>query len=136
MKAFFVSKYVQNIQKQAYGKFNSFAKSSPLLGRLGAFPVAVLDIGVHSLSYSLHALEALAVAVVNLSGLIFATSYSNKCSLKDALFNTEMFMSGIILTPFKLLIAPLKVIYQVSAIIINSEKVNPFDYNQPTFQKK
>lgn len=106
-------------QKELYSKLNNFSQTHKTMGRFCSIPVSVLDVAIETSKAPIGSIECLAMAAINLVGLAF----SKKFTLKDALINAEFTLISIVVTPVKLATAPLKVIYQLFAILINPEKV-------------
>ena len=119
MKADSVETYFKDLQDEIYYKLNTFSKSNKIAGRFCSIPISILDVGLETLKIPLSAIEHIARAAINLIGAAFFKDYT----LKNALLLTELAVGLIALTPAKLVLAPINIVYQLFAIIINPEKV-------------
>jgi hypothetical protein len=129
IRPFFFSKNICIIQNGMYDKLNSFCAGhptlGPTLGRLGAFTVAPVDVFLNTLKAPLSAIEDLALAVINLLG----AALSNKCSIKFAIFYTEACITQVAQTAISLVMAIVKLVYQVCIILLDPSKARPVYYH-------
>lgn len=125
------SKYVDRTQNRIYSNLNDISKSNKMAGRLCAIPISILDVGLDSLRTILTAIECVAMAAINLVGAAFSDEYT----LKHALAHTELTITSSMLIPVKLIMAPIKIVFQFFAIMIDPETVQPIDYAKPTFKR-
>lgn len=129
MKSFLVREVTVSLQDGLYDKLNKFSRSHAILGRFCAVPVSLLDVGLETLRTPLSAIHCVAMAAINLIGAAF----SEKFTLKDVIFFVEGALGNALHTPIALAMAPIKLIFQFSVIIINPEKVNSINPFNPTF---
>lgn len=128
----YAEKTLYTLESKIYSNLNAFSNSHPLLGRLCALPVSIIDIAIETVAISIAAIESIATAAFHLIGLAF----SKKCTLKGALAHTESTLLLITSIPVKLIMALPKIAFQFFAIIIAPEKVQYFNYCGPTFKEK
>lgn len=124
MKLCYVYRKTTQLQDYMYSELNTFSRSNKVLGRLCSVPVSVLDVAIETLRTPLQVIENVALFAFNLIGAAF----SKECSLKDALQCAEWAVVGVLHTPVAVAFAPLKVIYQLFAIIIDPveiKSINP-----------
>ena len=119
MRLHLVETYFKYLQDEIYYKLNTFSKSNKIAGRFCSIPISILDVGLETLKIPLSAIENIARAAINLIGAAFSTKYT----LKNALLHAELAVGLIALTPAKLVLAPINIVFQLFAIIINPEKV-------------
>lgn len=120
MRTQYISDGCLKFQDALYSKLNNFSHNHSLIGRLGAIPLAVADAAIEIVNPLLSTIEALAMTVFNLLG----AALSSKCTLKDAIANAEWTLIHAARTPINVLMAPIKVVYQIFAILINPANVN------------
>ena len=120
------------LQNNIYSKLNTFSKSNKIAGRFCSIPISLLDVGLETLKTPLSAIEFVAMAAINLIGAAFSTEYT----LKDALLLTGRALDRIATIPTKLVMAPIKIAFQLFAIIINPEKVQSINSQNPTFKSE
>jgi hypothetical protein len=90
------------------------------LGRFASIPVSILDVAIDTLKHTLIGIERIASAAIHLIGAAFYKDYS----LKESLRLIEDALGSAVHTPVALALAPLKIIVQLFAIIIDPEEVN------------
>lgn len=140
MRTYFVNQKISELQDQLYSKLNNFSQSNKTLGRFCSIPVSILDVALDTFKSPLGAIEYVAMAAINLIGAAFSKEFTLKgftfkeLTLKDALGCTEFALGAAVNIPVKLVVAPVKIIFQFIAIIINPEKVQSINYLKPTFQ--
>ena len=130
MKPHIVSGFINSTQDDIYYKLNSFSISHEILGRLGAIPVSIIDVALDTIQPTLSAIEAGVLVIINVVGSLFR---SYQYSLKDALANVEFTFTNLALASIKIAFAPLKILHQFVAILIDPVKVNGISYHRPTF---
>lgn len=102
--------------QEIFEKYNDFSELNPILGRLGALPVALVDTSMDTLVIPLiYAIEAIAVAAILLYRITLTSS--NAYRLKDVGAHIEMSGMFLSIIPIKVLIAPLKILYQTACIL-------------------
>ena len=114
--------YTATTQKQyaLYNDLNALAKENTMKGRFTAIPVAVADVALDTIRPLLSAVEFVALTVINIIGKIFCYP---KCTLKGALSYVEGALTSISILPAKVVLAPLKLLYQVGAGLWDPIKV-------------
>lgn len=122
-----IGREIDKLQNEIYSKLNN---SNKLLGRLCSIPVAVLDVALDTSKISLYVIDHIALALINLVGAAF----SKECTLKDALLYTEGTFRLAAIIPVRVAFVPVKIIFQIFAIIINPKKVQSINYENPTFR--
>ena len=132
MDSHLVELYFINLQNTIYCELNVFSKSNKIAGRFCSIPISLLDVGLETLKTPLSAIEFVAMAAINLIGAAFSTEYT----LKDALLLTGRALDRIATIPTKLVMAPIKIAFQLFAIIINPEKVQSINSQNPTFKSE
>jgi hypothetical protein len=130
MRTNFIFTETIKLKEQLYDNLNNFSQSNKTLGRFCSIPVSILDVGLDICSTPLSVIEYAAMAAINLVGAVF----SKKCTLKDSLAYTEYTLRATVNIPVTIVIAPIKLIFQFFAIIIDPEKVKSSHYGNPTFQ--
>lgn len=130
MKDSIVLKKGSDLQNDLYVKLNDFSKTNKTMGRFCSLPVSVVDVALNTLRLPLASIEYIALFAINLIGAAF----SKQCTLKDALYCTELAIQAAVSTPIKLLMAPLKIVFQFFAIIIDPETVQSVEWSKPTFK--
>ena len=130
MRSSFVYQKATELQNNLYSKLNNFSETNEALGRFCSIPVSILDVGLDTFKLPLSVIECVAMAAINLIGAAFSTDFT----LKDALASTEFALAAVANTPVKLVIAPVKIIFQCFAIIINPQKVQSINWQKPTFK--
>ena len=112
MRSDSVSNYIFKLQSEKYEKLNQTSCTCKSFGRKITLETALFDVGLETIKPVLVAIESLAFAAVNLFGFAFKTT----CKLGDAIYHGEKTLSNIINTPISLLLAPIKLIYQIAVI--------------------
>lgn len=130
MRTYFFHQKIVNLQDELYSKLNNFSQSNKTQGRFCSIPVSILDVALDTFKSPLAAIEYLAMAAINL----VRAAFSKQFTLKDALACTEFALGSAVNIPVKLVLAPVKIIFQLFAIIMNPEKVQSIHYQNPTFQ--
>lgn len=130
MKPHIVSDFSTSTQANMYYKLNMFSVSQPLLGRLGAIPVSIIDVALDTIQPPLSAVESAVLVVFNVVGAIFR---QYNYSLKDALANVEWTFMNLALASVKIALAPLKILHQFVAILVDPVNVNDINYYRATF---
>lgn len=131
MKPLYILSSEKQLQDQVYSTLNDFSESHKFLGRMCALPVAIVDVGIATLASPALVIHSLGLAAINLLGVAF----SENCSLKDALYSAKQACATIMIFPVKLAFAPIEIIFQLVAILINPEKVQSVNYRNNTFFK-
>ena len=131
MRTYAVYDTISKLQDNLYAKINSFSETNKILGHLSAIPVALLDVALDTLKTPLGGIECIALAAINLIGAAF----SKKFTIKDALASTQFALGCTANIPVALMMAPIKMIFQASAIAINPRKVQSINYNKAAFQE-
>lgn len=126
----YTGKFIDNLQTGLYDKLNKFSASHQISGRICSIPVSLLDVSLDIFKSPLRSIENVALVAINLIGAIF----KENCTIKHAVLNAESALTGIVILPVKIVIAPLKIIYQFFAIIIDPVKVNSIANLQYTFK--
>lgn len=104
--------------------YNNFSVKSPILGRLLALPVAVIDVAIDTFKPYLAAIEQIALVLIN----FFGAAFSKKCSLKEALICSERTFTEIATIPIKSMLFVPKIIFQFFAMLIHpqiAQSINP-----------
>ena len=102
--------------------YDNLNRSSPLLGRSVAIPVALCEGVLEVIRLPLGVIEAVVRAVFNGLGCLFIP----QCKLKDAIIYTERAFKLVLVMPVSLTMIPLKIFYQIIAILINPKEVKCF----------
>lgn len=123
MKANFFVENISKVQNQLYNKLNIHSKNNPHSGRLLSIPVAVIDAALYTFKIPLHAIESAVLVPLNLIGAMFSNDYS----VKDSIMSFEWALSCAAVTPIKLGIAPIVLVYQVVMGIYDAKNVKSFD---------
>lgn len=123
VKGKFFDNQTRCLKNKLYKKLHDVSKNHSIVGRLSAVPVAIVDVALSTLRLPFAAIEQVALAVINLFGAAFSLKYT----LKHALFYTKSAFSGIASAPVHIAMAPVNIIYQIFAIVINPHKVCPID---------
>jgi hypothetical protein len=121
---------VKSAQKFIYEKLNKFSKSNTGLGRLGSIPVSIVDVALDTFGTPVSAIEHLGMIFINLVGALFSKDYS----LKHALVSMRFTLGCIVGTPVDFALAPINIIFQFFAIIIDPEKVQSINFSNNTFK--
>ncbi len=126
-----VPRFIDSKQLSFYRNFNTYSESNPILGRLLSIPVSIIDVAVDSLKFPLVAIECVVLGFIHLVGALF----SNRYTLKNALQYADFALSRIVVTPIKLGMAPIKIVFQFFAILIDPKKVQSINMRYPTFKQ-
>lgn len=124
MKSFIVDGYTIQKQIEMYTVLNQFAVESPKLGRLAAFAVVLIDVACETLKAPARLIERIAFTVLNL----VISPFSPRYSIKDCLWNLELALNQIAVTPVLIGMTPLKFIYQLAVSLIHTDTVEPINY--------
>lgn len=130
MKANTVFTKTRDCQDVLYKELNNYSEKHKVLGRLCALPVSLIDVTMDVLKVPLVVIENVAKAALNLIGAAFFKD----CNIKDALYNVEIAAVNFVCIPIKLGMAPLKIVYQFFAILIDPTKVQSSYSLNPTFK--
>lgn len=129
MRSDWVSGCLVEMQLDAYQAHKAFSKKHQFLGRLCGVPAAMCDV-IYDTSVIWSAVEHLAFAAINLVG----AAYSNKCTIKDAIFNFEVACMETASFCIKMVLFPIKFLFQVCIILINPVKYRPINYTLAAFK--
>lgn len=132
MRTDIVNTCADAMQFSIYKDFNAFGGKSPVLSRVLALPVAVLDVAIDTFKTYLSAIEHVALAVINLIGAVFSKKYT----LKDALVSAELALISSAMVPVKSMLAMPKIIFQCIAILIHPSKAQSINARQATFKNE
>lgn len=120
MKPFVVEKSISKLQDPFYSGINKHE----VIGRLISIPVSILDVTLETIKTPLKIIECLVLAIINLLGAAF----SDKFTLKDALYNTERMLFNTLGIPVVVVMVPLKLLYQLFSIVIDLENVKSINH--------
>ncbi|MBA2367805.1 MAG: hypothetical protein H0V82_02130 [Candidatus Protochlamydia sp.] len=124
MRTQIISNGCLQFQDALYSRFNDFSTNNFIIGRLGTIPVALIDGIVGIIDPLLSAIEKLALTALNLIGPLFSKNYT----LRDAVFNAELTLVKIAMTPIAIVLAPIKIVYQFFAILYDPATVNTINF--------
>lgn len=119
------------IQDNLYKNLNSFSTSHPILGKVAAIPVSILDVAVETLKTPLRVIEEVALVILNLLGALFSEKYT----IKDALANFEWSLRDSASVPVVVAIMPIKLIFQLIASIFDPARVLSINYRRYTYPR-
>lgn len=126
MRTYIVEHNISQLQNDMYRKVHEFANTYENVGFLCAIPVAIFDVSLETFKTPLKVIEYLAYTAIN----VFGAACFYDCNFKDALFNAQATLNHIAITPVAVVMAPLKLIYQVFAIALDPEDVKSINYFQ------
>lgn len=117
--------YVLQPYQQFFEEYKNFSKHFPVLGRLGALPIVLIDVSVDTLIIPLICtIESIVVAALFLYASTFRSSSKNSDDFNSLgarmeVIGTHIEMSGIFLSSIliKILMAPVKILYRTACII-------------------
>lgn len=131
MKNYELISCIEKLQNNIYSELNNFSRMNSKLGRLSSIIVAPLDEMLEVVKSVGRVIDNVAGVAINLVGSVFL---QKDCRLKDALYHMQNIFSSVVFIPTELCAAPIKVIYQLAAIIINPQEVRSISYSEPTFK--
>jgi hypothetical protein len=124
-------KTIKDLQDKLYSKVNEFSEKNKILGRLCSMPLSILDVTLDTFALPLQLIESVYMAAMNL----FKAAFFRGNKLKNALIHTESALRSARAIPVTIAVAPVKIIFQIFAIIINPQKVQSINNGNPTFKK-
>lgn len=130
MRSNVIECHMQQFQLEIYQEHRHFSINHQFLGRLLALPVAMIDVGADLLTPLFAAIERLAFVAIN----FFGAAFSAKCTIKDAIWSLEAAYVNTVQVPFKILLIPIKLLFQVSIILINPVQYRPINLRIATFK--
>jgi len=105
----------------------SISTLSPTIGRLGAFPVATIDVLSTALSVQVEAIRTLALSIFYLVKAVFAKN--KMAALKDSGHQFLQFSAYTLLAPILALLAPIAIIDQTIQVIKDPVKNSHYRSN-------
>lgn len=110
-------KRISDLQSNIYNNLNALSHKNKTLGRLISVPVAILEAGIGIAKIPLITIEFIARAVFSLI-MRNSLKYTLNC-LENSLF-------AAVALPIQIALAPVRIIYQIFAIVISPEHARPY----------
>lgn len=114
--------YIQSFQTNVYTRLNNIAEDRPMQACLWSIPISVLDIGSEIIKNPLWVIDALGLAAIEMFGALLGSQHT----LNKSVQLLERATIILIAIPVQLVFAPIKITFQVVAIIRNPTDVEPF----------
>lgn len=144
MRTYHVESYVSQLQNDMYSEVHELSSTYECVGILCAIPVAIADVALETFKTPLKVIEYLAITAMNLFGVAVVAAnnlfdaeakaaaspdHSTKeHSIKDALFNAQATLNNVVAIPVAVVMAPLKLLYQVFEIALDPDRVKSINY--------
>ncbi len=127
----FFADILDTVQSGCYNKVNELAYNhQENIARFSAIYVAPIDILCETLKRPLMTIELLAYAIINALGklliILNVISNDNRYDFKSSISCFEGSLINFVSTPVAIVIAPIKLTYQLFAIAIDPKNVSPF----------
>ncbi len=112
---------ISEAQVEIYDRLNAYSESNPFLGRLAGLPVCVLDV-------ALNVVKAPIKAIWNIYAGICCLFSSSQYSWDNSPTYFQVAFASLVSIPVVLAMAPVKVFFQFSAMLINPTKVRSINF--------